>query len=92
MSFFKKRDKPAFFGGLLGNITRAISPLAGTALGGYLGSLTTNPYAIAGGGATGQYIGQKGGDALASAFEQYMPFKQGGRVYSSSNIKSQGDY
>lgn len=96
MSFLKKQDKPKFFGGLLGNITRAVSPLAGTALGGYLGSLSTNPYLIAAGGAGGKYIGEQGGKLLADAFEQYMPFKQGGQVmkenpaiHSVSNIQAQ---
>lgn len=99
MSFLKKQEKPKFFGGLLGSITRAISPLAGAGLGGYLGSLSTNPYLIAGGTTAGHYIGQKGGEALADAFEQYMPFKQGGQVMqvmkenpaiqSVSNIQAQ---
>jgi len=93
MSFLKKQEKPKFFGGLLGSVTRAISPLAGAGLGGYLGSLSTNPYLIAGGTTAGHYIGQKGGEALADAFEQYMPFKQGGQVnpamHSVSNIQAQ---
>lgn len=90
MSFLKKQEKPKFFGGLLGSMTRAISPLAGAGLGGYLGSLSTNPYLIAMGTTGGHYIGQKGGEALADAFEQYMPFKQGGQVmHSVSNIQAQ---
>lgn len=78
--WFRKQDKPRFFGGLLGSVTRALSPYAGTALGGYLGSLSANPAAIAAGGAAGNYIGREGGNRMADVIEQYMPFARGGRV------------
>jgi hypothetical protein len=79
---FKKQDKPKFFGGLLGSMTRALAPLTGTALGGYLGSLSTNPYAIVAGGSAGNYLGNEGGKRLADVIEQYMPFARGGQVPS----------
>lgn len=80
MPLFTKQERPRFFGGLLGQISRKLAPLAGTGLGAYLGGLSANPYLSAAGSAGGHYIGQKGGDALAKAFEDYMPFANGGSI------------
>jgi hypothetical protein len=80
MPLFKKQDKPRFFGGLLGAVSRKLAPLAGTALGGYLSSLSANPYAMVAGATAGNYLGNKGGEYVGQAFEDYTPFKKGGQI------------